>query len=191
MSEWRWLESTRKLQTESFGIDFEAMALDGGMRADYALTNAYALIDEISEAMGEIAWKPWAKDRGSVNRDAMIGELVDAAHFMANLLVMISVTDEEWEERYREKQHRNAKRQQTEGGYDARQDKCPGCGRELDKDGAFTVKRKSPNLQLVECAGCSLVLATIKSTSGEKVAEWEEDLLIRNALIPESGTIHK
>lgn len=193
MSEWEWLRSTRKLQEESFGIDFKEMARDGSMRADYALLNAYALIDEISEAMDEIAWKPWAKDRGAVNRDAMLGELVDAAHFMANLLTMLGVTDEEWARRYEEKQQRNARRQQTEGGYDARQDKCPSCKRELDKDGSIRIiKRVSSGIHndssYIECASCYLILGML--IDGEP--EWDESVIVKNSVVPKiSDTIHK
>lgn len=161
------------------------MARDGNMRADYALLNAYALVDEVSEAMDEIAWKPWAVNRGTVNRDLMVGELVDAAHFMANLLTMLGVTDEEWARRYEEKQQRNARRQGSDGGYDSKQDKCPHCKRELDKEGALTVSDATPDVKYVECATCHAVLAVIR----ENVAKWDEDVIIKNTPLP--GTIHK
>lgn len=170
---WRWLETTRRLQSESFGVSYED--LTGDKLADYALMNAYALIDEISEAMDEVAWKPWAKDRGTVNRDAMLGELVDAGHFLANLLAMLGVTDEEWETAYQAKQQRNARRQ--ESGYENRQDKCPACRRELDKPGAMQVAFGRE----IHCTGCGRHLGMIQSP---EFIQWAQDVLIKNATYP-------
>jgi dUTPase len=174
--EWRWLASTRKLQVTAFGEDFTRMEEDGDYRADYALMNAYALVDEVSEAMAEIAWKPWAKDRGTVNRDAMVGELIDVAHFLANLLTMLRVTDLEWEEKYQEKQERNRQRQKTAGGYDTRQDKCPVCHREIDKPGAYLI-----DLPFIRCSGCRCALGV---KSGAEPWEWYDSVIIRHAKLP-------
>jgi hypothetical protein len=173
---WQWLESTRELQERYFGIDFTAIAADGNARADYTLMNAYAIVDEISEATDEITWKPWAKERGLVNRDAMVGELVDAAHFLANLLCMLGVTDGEWAQRYQEKQRRNVRRQQTEGGYDTRQDKCPGCGRELDKPGAMSLSSG-----MIRCKACDFYLGRLSSSDG---ITWSQHVVIKNATFP-------
>jgi hypothetical protein len=121
---WRWLASTRQLQVEAYhDLDWpkqgEALAVSAQM-------NYAACTIELAEAMAEVGWKPWASDRGWVNRDAFIGELVDAAHFLANMLIAVGCTDYEWERRYQEKQALNLQRQQE--GYTGR-NKCPACGR--------------------------------------------------------------
>ena len=127
MSNWNWLEETRKLQIASYGAD--PSFLEDAALADFVIWNCVALSDEVSEFLGEVQWKPWAKTRGGVNRDAAIGELVDVAHFLANLAVAMGCTDEEWERRYRAKMELNAKRQRD--GYN-NENKCQVCKRALD-----------------------------------------------------------
>lgn len=129
MTDWKWLESTRKLQEESFGVDLNA-GVDPDEFADAVVMNHSALIVELSEFMQEVGWKDWATPRGWVNRDAAVGELVDAAHFLANLLIHLRVTDAEWEDRYRAKQDVNRRRQRA--GYDGVTGKCPTCRRSYD-----------------------------------------------------------
>jgi hypothetical protein len=99
--------------------------------ADSIVMNHTALIVELSEFMQEIGWKDWTTPRGWINRDAAIGELVDAAHFLANILVRLDVTDGEWEERYRIKQEKNRLRMRT--SYDGVSNKCLRCKRALDE----------------------------------------------------------
>jgi hypothetical protein len=132
MSDWHWLESTRELQREAFGKDVDGH-FDPDDFADSIVMNHTALIVELSEFMGEVGWKDWSTPRGWFNRDAAIGELVDAAHFLANLLVRLDVSDAEWEKRYREKQDVNRTRQRS--SYDTRVHKCPRCGRAYDDPG--------------------------------------------------------
>lgn len=132
-SDWRWLESTRRLQEDYFGRDFSNQ--DPDEVADAIVMNHTALIVELSEFMQEVGWKDWATPRGWINRYAAVGELVDAAHFLANLLVRLGVDDDEWEQRYREKQEINRRRQRE--GYDGRSNKCPDCGRAYDDPGVW------------------------------------------------------
>lgn len=126
MADWNWLASTRALQQEAYGKDFDK-PVDPDEFADSIVMNHSALIVELSEFMAEVGWKDWATPRGWVNRDAAVGELVDAAHFLANLLVRLDVTDKEWQERYQAKQQVNRTRQRT--GYDGVTGKCPSCRR--------------------------------------------------------------
>lgn len=122
---WRWLESTRHLQEGSFGVVYAELRDDA--LADYITWNIVALIAEVSEFLNECQWKTWAPHRGQVERDLAARELVDAAHFIANLAVAIGVDDDEWERLYREKQQVNADRQAA--GYTGT-DKCPTCKRD-------------------------------------------------------------
>lgn len=148
--EWRWLSSTRWLQRTAYGHDTDAPVTDE-QRAIDAVHQGFALIMELAEAFGELQWKEWAANRGDVDRDALVGELVDVAHFLANLLVKFGVNDDEWEHLYREKQARNLARQQH--GYSARAVKCPDCGRELDKPGAAKVVSGQRG-DFIICAHC-------------------------------------
>jgi hypothetical protein len=128
---WSWLASTRVLQAEAFGKDFSVT--DPDEFADSIVMNHTALVTELSEFMNEVGWKDWITPRGWVNREAAVGELVDAAHFLANLLVRLDVTDEEWEQRYQAKQEVNRNRQRV--GYDGVSNKCLICRRAYDDTG--------------------------------------------------------
>lgn len=158
---WRWLESTRELQETAYGVDL-SRRLAGAELADNLVHQGFALVMELAEVFGEIQWKNWAKNRGAVNRDAAVGELVDVAHFIANLLVHLNVTDEEWERLYRQKQDTNRQRQLMRGGYDALSTKCPGCRRELDKPGGV-----SRDDQFLVCKGCDMLIAQMDLNEGE------------------------
>lgn len=125
---WNWLESTANLQAESFGID--VTSIKGEDFAEYAIWNTLAAIDELTEFLGEVKWKPWVSSgRGSANRDAAVGELIDVSHFIANLAVALGCTDDEWVLRYQEKQEINRQRQRD--GYTGL-NKCSQCKRALD-----------------------------------------------------------
>lgn len=162
---WRWLASTRELQETAYGVDFSERQ-EGAKLADNLVHQGFALIMELAESFNEVQWKDWAKNRGTMNRDAAVHELVDVAHFLANLLVHYDVTDEEWERLYQEKQERNRKRQLAASGYDAVKSKCfnPACKRELDKPGATRW-----NGNALVCYACGAYLATIHGVA----IEWE------------------
>ena len=74
---------------------------EGETRANYIRVNVLALEDELHEALREIGWKPWSKTPpGEMNRDAYLDELVDAWHFMMNLLIVANCNAEEFFKRY-------------------------------------------------------------------------------------------
>jgi RNase P subunit RPR2 len=156
---WRWLKSTRQLQQSSFGVDY--IMLTGDKLSEYLVHNGFALVAELIEAFQEVQWKNWANNRGSLNRDAMAGELIDTAHFLANIAVAIGMDDEEWERLYREKQERNRVRQSLKTGYDAKSTKCPGCRRELDKPGAMVLVRSERSRMMVRCSYCDQSLGMV------------------------------
>jgi hypothetical protein len=155
---WRWLSSTRDLQRVAYGDDDYPKS--GEALADSVMMNHTALVVELGEAMKEVGWKPWiTENRGWVNRDAYVKELVDVGHFLANLLVAVGVTDGEWEALYRAKQEINLQRQEV--GYDGLAGKCHVCKRALDDGG--TERRENPRrpgtFQLV-CAGCGAIVSS-------------------------------
>jgi dimeric dUTPase (all-alpha-NTP-PPase superfamily) len=129
VSNWNWLGSTYALQRDVFG---RTLPIKNPIElADFVVMNHTSAVTELSEFMDEVGWKNWTENRGWVNRDAAVGELVDVAHFVANLLCALGVTDDEWEQRYRNKQEMNKQRQRT--GYDGVSNKCLRCKRALDE----------------------------------------------------------
>lgn len=126
---WSWLQSTRQLQTNYYGVTYP---LEGNELADYVTWNALALVKEVSELTDEFGWKNWAQNRGWVNRENALKEAVDVAHFLANILCAIGVTDEEWVAAYQAKQEVNRQRQRE--GYDGVSEKCQTCKRSFDDD---------------------------------------------------------
>jgi hypothetical protein len=166
-NDWRWLASTRALQRDAFGDD--DWPKEGEALANSVMMNALALTNELhAEVLPEVGWKPWAEPRGWINREAYLKELVDCGHFLANMLVAVGCTDDEWVRLYRAKQELNARRQ-TEG-YDGVEGKCHVCRRALD-DGGIE-KRENPrhpgSLEWV-CTGCGAV------QSAEAVAALEHE----------------
>jgi hypothetical protein len=112
-----WIDTTLQLQIEAFGRD--PRTLDGAERADWIRMNALAAIKEIGESLDETRWKPWAVRVGEVvNRELFITEIVDAMHFLANLLATVGCTDEEFAQRYGTKVQVNYERQARPEGYD-------------------------------------------------------------------------
>jgi hypothetical protein len=126
---WGWLKSTYRLQREVY--DFQ-LPLPAGTDelADYVVMNHSALVAEATELLSEFGWKSWAKPRGWVNRENALKEAVDVAHFLANIVCAIGITDDEWRIAYQAKQDVNRKRQVD--GYDGVTGKCPGCKRSYD-----------------------------------------------------------
>lgn len=121
------LTAQHALQVNSFKND--PVTLTDDEAVEWIRWNTLALEDELHEALAEVGWKPWATSR-HVNREAFIGELVDAFHFFMNLMLVVDCTAEEFAERYFAKHKLNAKRQAK--GYDGVAGKCQVCKRALD-----------------------------------------------------------
>ena len=98
-------------------------------KIDFIVYHKTALEAELQEALDEVGWKPWATSR-HINRDAFLGELVDAFHFWMNLCLVVNASADEIGALYVAKRNKNIARQQA--GYDGVSDKCGGCGRALD-----------------------------------------------------------
>lgn len=113
---WKWLESTAALQREAFGLD--PTPRDPAEVAGTLKENILAAFVELAETSVEFSWKYWAVDAPFFNRERIIGELVDVNHFVANMLVAVGCTDEEWEKAYQAKQEKN-RRRMASGTYSA------------------------------------------------------------------------
>lgn len=122
----------RRLQEDSYGFNFDTMTEEE--RVLFARDQILALLDEAHEALAEIGWKPWATSR-HMNRDAFVSELVDAWHFLMNLLLAAQVKPHEFFSLYIAKNEKNAKRQRE--GYDGVSTKCPACKRAYDDDAVY------------------------------------------------------
>lgn len=105
----RWLASTRRLQEEAYG--HVAAPEDVAATARSLRENLMAALLEMAEVGREFSWKPWAHDEPYYERQRVLEELVDVSHFVANMLVAVGVTDDEWEAAYRAKQRQNLVRQ--------------------------------------------------------------------------------
>jgi dimeric dUTPase (all-alpha-NTP-PPase superfamily) len=135
------LNAQWQLQVNSFGSD--PKNLTDEQKLEWIRWNMLALMDELHEALAETGWKPWAKSK-HVNRDAFVSELVDAFHFLMNMMLAVDCNADEFLAKYFEKRGINAARQAA--GYDGVTGKCPDCKRALD-DTAVTCTE----------AGCSEV----------------------------------
>jgi dimeric dUTPase (all-alpha-NTP-PPase superfamily) len=118
---WRWLRSTKYLQTNVYGYDMDHLATlehpDG--TAHFLDWNVTAAVQELAEVREEFSWKPWATDQPFVNRDRIRDEIIDVLHFLGNALVAIGVDDEELKMHYQHKQEVNRQRHDS-GTYSAR-----------------------------------------------------------------------
>lgn len=121
------LDLQARRQRESFGLDLTNMSQED--RIEFIRWNVLALEAELHEALDEIGWKPWATSR-HINREAFLGELVDAQHFLNNLYLAVGADASEVTYRYLEKSAINRDRQA--GQYDGVSTKCPICRRALD-----------------------------------------------------------
>lgn len=121
------LNAQHDLQVKSFGQDPKDLSLNDQM--EWVRWNVLALQDELHEALAETGWKPWAKSK-HINRDAYVSELVDAFHFLMNLMLVVNCDADEFLAKYFEKRGINIERQAA--GYDGVTGKCPDCKRALD-----------------------------------------------------------
>ena len=129
------LQMQLDLQKNHMGAN--PQTLTGDAMADFMRWNAFALEDEIHEAMAEVDWKPWAKPAiRSVREDKFLKEMVDAWHFFMNMLLCglpdsPAVIADKFTKAYIAKNAVNAQRQAD--GYDGISTKCPECKRELSE----------------------------------------------------------
>jgi hypothetical protein len=110
LSRWRWLESTKRLQEESYGYAFEPMRKNIRSLCDYLTHMSLAAFSELAEVLYEFEWKRWTTDKAWVDRDNVVDELIDVVHFVGNMAVALGVSDEEWQRRYMAKQDKNRRR---------------------------------------------------------------------------------
>ena len=113
----RFIEQQRFLQREVFGDD-RPRPLTGEDLNESVQMNIVCAEHELHEALDLVkGWKPWSTKQPVIeDRDAYVEELVDAAHFLANLFIAVDCDDDEFERVYLAKDEINAQRQID--GYD-------------------------------------------------------------------------
>lgn len=126
------LDAQYELQKKSFNNDPKDLVVEDQL--EWVRWNVLALQDELHEALAETGWKPWASKK-FINRDAYVSELVDAFHFLMNLMLVVDCSADEFLDKYFEKRGLNEKRQAE--GYDGVSGKCSVCKRALDDENVF------------------------------------------------------
>lgn len=105
------LEMQAELQLRYSGV--YPSELSGDERRDYIRTMVLALEDELHEALREAPWKPWSARKGWTleENNRFKDELVDAWHFMMNLMLVSGMTADELFTLYMKKNSENHRRQ--------------------------------------------------------------------------------
>jgi len=98
----------------------------------FLMETSAALMCEVTEAMNETGWKPWASSQ-HINSDAYREELADIFIFLMNLLLIDDMQMMELARLVDAKQTKNVKRQME--GYTGVTEKCPRCKAALDGAG--------------------------------------------------------
>jgi dimeric dUTPase (all-alpha-NTP-PPase superfamily) len=86
---------------------------DAIMRKTFEIV--HALNAEVVEFMQELNWKSWKKTTKAINKDFIQLELVDALHFLLELMIIWGMDASKIYTLYKEKMDENIKRQ--ESGY--------------------------------------------------------------------------
>lgn len=105
--------------------------MDDAQQSEYIAEDVLALEDELHEALDNVGWKSWAKEKGIIDRKQYLGEIVDGLFFWLNLANVAGASADEIEQIYVAKHARNMERyaRGTEG-YSMVEGKCPGCHRD-------------------------------------------------------------
>lgn len=148
-----FFQAQNELQVGAMKSDVSQMTTEE--RVQFIAWNVQALVDEAHEALNEVGWKPWATSK-HLNAEAVLGELVDAFHFLMNIGLAagaeMGLSAEEtgtlMGTKYFAKRKVNAKRQQD--GYDGVRHKCVSCHRDL-----FEVPESMIEMG---CCGCGKVI---------------------------------
>jgi dimeric dUTPase (all-alpha-NTP-PPase superfamily) len=152
------LNAQRTLQEKINGYSLESQTTE--QRIANIKENVLALTDELHEVLGEMGWKSWATSR-HLNRDAAVGEAIDAWHFLMNIFLHLGVDADELYTHYVAKRLLNEKRQTD--GYTGL-DKCPSCKRSLDEVQLSSSRRADGVVELAWCAcGANLDIQLVRA----------------------------
>lgn len=138
--------------------------------ASFMTWNHTALIVELSEALAEVGWKPWASSR-HINYEAFVKEMVDAWHFFLNMMLAAAALSQHpvydiagaFDQGYMEKNAKNLQRQID--GYDGVGGKCTFCGRDLTEIEPHIAHQ--PDGSVVTYCMCGHVLSTKENNNAQ------------------------
>jgi dimeric dUTPase (all-alpha-NTP-PPase superfamily) len=147
------MEMQRKLQ-QRYNDGRDLTEFDDEERIEAIRINVLACTSELHEALDETGWKTWASSN-HINHKAFYGEIVDAWHFLMNLMLHTGMSAEDLYVGYIEKNARNQKRQDE--GYDGVSTKCPECKRAFDDVGQARVALGPRHV--IVCNGCGYIVS--------------------------------
>jgi len=84
--------------------------LSGRKREKEIKEACLALIVEAVEILSEINWKPWKRKRKKINEGALKEEIIDALHFLLEIMVLLKMNSKEVMKQYLGKREVNLKR---------------------------------------------------------------------------------
>lgn len=116
------------LQRHINGYDIEDQTT--AQRIENIKLNVLAATAELHECLAEMSWKPWAKGEPRINHSAAAVEVIDAFHFMLNIMLHLGMTSDTIYDVYMNKNQVNHRRQDE--GYDGVSSKCRRCQRDLE-----------------------------------------------------------
>lgn len=140
---------------QRLGHNFEAMTV--AERVEYIRTMVLATTSELHEALNETSWKPWAKGEPWLVSERVLGECVDAFHFLINIVLAASpgASPETVAARFVDGYFRKNTVNHERAGdptYDGKTGKCPRCKRDLAEVG---VRTSSDSFSVSQfCRGC-------------------------------------
>lgn len=106
-----WLERTKVVQEQVYGYDYATMSVAD--KSAYVQTMLFAAMVELGECSREFAWKPWATDEAYLNREKLVFEIIDALHFLGDILVCLGVDGRELNHKYTVKLDENIARKKS------------------------------------------------------------------------------
>ena len=122
------------------GHDFTKMTTDE--RVQWIKDMTLATVCELTEALNETSWKPWANRSSTVDTIPFVGELSDAWQFITNMwfAALPDLTPEQLAAVMRSTLEAKlvVNRKRHADGYDGVSTKCPRCRRALDDRSTFT-----------------------------------------------------
>ena len=119
-----------ELQKIAKSVGCDPGALPMPQRILYMKEMTLALTDELHEMLAEMSWKSWTHGEPFINDDKVQKELIDAWHFLMNLMLAANITPAVLFAMYMRKRQVNVDRQVNE--YDGVSTKCIGCKRALE-----------------------------------------------------------
>lgn len=138
-------------------LGFEFGELTVAERVSYVRDMVLAATDELHEALAETTWKPWTTGEPHIDEDRVVGECVDALHFILNIVLAArsrsapETVAAELFHRYLRKNATN--RDRADARYDGVSGKCPHCHRDLLETTPIETTSTSGETVLM-CTGC-------------------------------------